>query len=373
MYMKKSKTHKRAQVSKKLSVIPKFDVIKIAIDWHAAQYRVVRIIDQGGPEPAQRFTPAKFLEWAAKQQTLAAQVYSCYEAGAGGFVLHRQLTQLGLTNYVVHPRKLDPDHTGVINDATDARELAQNLDRYVRGNHKAMRVVFVPTSEQEQKRQQSRQRQQLRNTRLALAAMGRTLLLNQGHRQSNQWWKPTRWERLLPMVEEWMVERLETYREVILAITIQLEKVTQKIEAVAPFYRPKGMGALGFEEVQREVCDYHRFKNRKQPGSYTGLVGGVSASGGYHQDLPITKAGNVRLRTMLIQMAWRWVYYQPQSQLIQRWKHVLLNPKAHKRARKRAIVAVARRLLVDLWKWQTNRATPQGLGWKMIGSHPTQA
>ncbi len=126
------------------------------------------------------------------------------------------------------------------------------------------------------------------------------------------------------------------------------------------------MGQLTLEEINREICNYNRFKNRKAPGSYAGLVGGVSASGDYHCDLPITKAGNIRLRTLMIELAWRMVKYQAQSKLIQRWKGILLNPQAHKRARKRAIVAVARQLLVDIWRWQTGQTTPAALGWNMV-------
>src|SRR6266567_4249776 len=76
---------------------------------------------------------------------MAERVYSCYEAGPGGFVLHRQLTELGVTDYVVAPRSLDPDHKRVQNDSTDARQLALDLDRYVGGNLKALRIVYVPS------------------------------------------------------------------------------------------------------------------------------------------------------------------------------------------------------------------------------------
>src|SRR5438445_251787 len=93
---------------------------------------------------------------------------------------------------------------------------------------------------------------------------------------------------------------------------------------------------------------------------------GVSASGPSYCELSLTKAGNVRLRTALIELSWRMVYYQHQCQLIQRWKHVLLQPKASRRAKKRAIVAVARRLLIDLWRWQTGRVTVGQLGWLML-------
>jgi transposase len=348
------------------SVSKKYETIKLGIDWHADQYRVVRIIDNAGPEPAQRFLPGDFLEWINKQLRLAKKVYSCYEAGAGGFVLHRQLSQRGVTNYVVAPRDLDREHKGVQNDSTDARELASDLDRFVRGNPKALRVVHVPSPEAEQRRQQSRQRRQLLSHRLSLAAQGRCLLLSQGRRESNHWWKPQRWEKLRPRLAPWMVEPLEIFRRLILKVDEEVKALEKCIEQAASPVRPKGLGALTLEEVEREVCDWKRFGNRKAVGSYAGLAGGVSATGQSSLDLPITKAGNVRLRTLLIELAWRWVIYQGQSKLIQRWRRVLLNPKAHRRARKRAIVAVARALFVELWRWRTGRSRPQELGWQML-------
>lgn len=366
MMKKNLRAQKRAAVQEDRSVTPKYETIKLGIDWHAHEYRVVRIIENAGPEPAQRFTPDKFLKWVKKQCQLAQQVHSCYEAGAGGYVLHRQLEQLGVAKVVVVPRKLDRDRKGVVNDSRDARELAQDLDRYVRGNKKALRPVRVPTPEQEQRRQQTRQRQQLAEHRLSLASQGRLTLLGQGWRESNQWWKPGRWERLKPQLPEWLIERLEVFRRLILETDEQLAGLTRKVEPSAPAERPKGLGALTLEIIEAEVVDWERFGNRKAPGSYAGLVGGVSASGGYHCDLSITKAGNRRLRRNLIEAAWRWLIYQPQSRLMQRWGGILYNPKAPKRQRKRAIVAVARGLLVDLWRWRTGRATPEQLGWVMI-------
>jgi transposase len=204
--------------------------------------------------------------------------------------------------------------------------------------------------------------------RLSLAAQGRSLLLSQGWHQSNHWWKPMHWETLQTQLPAWLIEALEVFRRLIGALNQELPPLTQAVEASAPAMRPKGLGALTFSEIQREVCDWSRFKNRKAVGSYAGLVGGVSASGDYHCDLAITKAGNVRLRTLLIEAAWRWVVYQSQCPLIQRWSRILLNPRAHKRARKRAIVAVARCLLVDLWRWQTKRKAAQELGWVMVAA-----
>jgi transposase len=344
----------------------KYQVIKLGIDWHAEHFRVVRIIEGAGPEPAQRFSPPDFLAWAKKQTGLAEKVFSCYEAGAGGFVLHRQLTERGVSNYVVAPTKLDPAYKGVCTDKTDARELALNLERYVGGNLKALRLVYVPSPQQEQARQQTRQRQQLREHRQALAAQGRCLLLAQGWRRNNSWWKPACWKELQSQLPAWLLGALEIYRQLILQVDQPLQELTRTVQAAAAKVRPAGLGALSLEIVRREICDWKRFKNRKQPGSYAGLVGGVSASGPSYYELSLTKAGNVRLRTVLIELAWRMVVYQSQCPLIQRWKHILLNPKASGRAKKRAIVAVARRLLIDLWRWQTGQVTAGQLGWLML-------
>jgi transposase len=101
-------------------------------------------------------------------------------------------------------------------------------------------------------------------------------------------------------------------------------------------------------------------------GSYSGLTGGVSGSGEQSADLSITKAGNRRLSVALIECAWRLVLSQPDYWLVQKWKPVLLNAKVAKSRRKRAIVAFARQLLVDLWQWKTGQVTPQRLGWAMV-------
>jgi transposase len=367
---KKNRTNTRAENpqtgTQREKATPRYDCIKLGIDWHARQYRVARIIDNGAPEPAQRFSPEAFVRWAQQQLEQARKVVSCYEAGAGGYVLHRQLTALGVKNLVVAPRKLDRDQRGVKTDKTDARDLAMDLDRYERGNDKALRVVFVPTPEQEQKRVQTRQRQQLQQKRLALAAQGRSLLLGQGWRESNQWWKTKRWAKLEEVLPPWLSTALKVWRELIVAFDKAMSRLQRQIQQAAPKSRPKGLGALSYEEIMREVGDFTRFKNRKAPGSYTGLCGGVSASDQRVRDLSITKAGNRRLRTMLIEAAWRWVNYQRESPAVQHWQGVLLNPEAHSRGRKRAIVALARQLFVDLWRWQTGRSTPEKLGWKMM-------
>ena len=223
-----------------------------------------------------------------------------------------------------------------------------------------MSVVRVPTPAEEQRRVLSRQREQLRRERQRLAAQGRSLCLTQGVRLRGEWWRQ---KLSLP---EWLEGRLAIWRKLIAAVEEQLDTLTQQVEALAPKVRPKGLGPLTLGMLNAELCDWSRFNNRKQIGSYTGLCGGVSSSGLSHCDLSITKAGNARVRWSLVELAWRMVCYQPQSKAVQRWKHVFFNPKAAARQRKRAIVALARQLAVDLWRWQTGKITPEQLGWIMV-------
>ena len=343
-------------------------IIKLGLDVHADTIVVVRILDHSAPQPAQRFTPAKFREWVQTQTRLAEAVHSCYEAGPFGFGLHRELAALGIRNLVVQPVCLDEHHKGVNHDKSDARELCLRLDRYVAGNTHALATVRVPTPEEEQKRAASRQREQLKREVQRLAAQGRGLLLTQGQREKKSWWEEKRWQRLRLKLPAWLVERLEVFRRVLATLTGELEAATTALEKAAPALRPKGLGGMTYETVEREVGDWNRFNNRRQVGSYTGLCGGISSSGRSHHLLPITKHGNVRLRTALVELAWRLVIWQPDSVLVKKWRPVLGHPRASKAARKKAMVAIARQMAVDLWRWRTGKVTAEKLGWVMVGA-----
>ena len=341
--------------------------IKLGLDVHADSIVVVRLLDHSAPQPAQRFTWAKFRAWITTQLALADAVHSCYEAGPFGYGLHRELVALGVQNVVVQPVCLDERHTGVNHDKSDAQELALRLDRYVAGNAKALATVRVPTPEQEQQRIESRQREQLRREVQRLAAQGRSLLLTQGQREKAGWWQGRRWAELKVKLPAWLLPRLEVLRRVLATLTAELATATTALETSAPALRPKGLGGLTYAVVEREIGQWDRFTNRRQVGSYTGLCGGVSASGKSHHQLPITKHGNVRLRTALIELAWRLLLWQRDCKLVQKGWHVLGNAKATKAARKKAIVAMARQMAVDLWRWRTGRVKPEALGWTMVG------
>ena len=341
--------------------------IKLGLDVHADTIVVVRILDHSAPQPGQKFTPSKFIQWVKTQLALGEAVHSCYEAGPFGYVLHRSLITLGVKNVVVQPVCLDEHHKGVNHDKSDAKELAMRLDRYVAGNTHAVAVVRVPTPEEEQKRVASRQREQIKREVHRVAAQGRSLLLTQGCREKKGWWEAARWEKLQLKLPQWLVEHLNVFRRLLATLTRELRRATIALEKAALAARPKGLGGLTSEVVDREVGDWNRFKNRRQVGSYTGLCGGVSSSGNTHHLLPITKHGNVRLRTALVELAWRLVIWQRDCKLIQKWWPILGNPKASKGARKKAIVAIARQMAVDIWRWRTGKVQPKDLGWVMVG------
>src|SRR5215471_1169298 len=257
----------------------KIGVIKLAIDVHAAKYKVSRQLGDLPLQPVQTFSPEGFLEFARKQVHLADKVYSCYEAGPTGFWMHRRLVELKVDNKVVVPENLDTYGRGVNNDRTDARKLGSKLNRYVAGDKQAMAVVHVPSLEAEQRRALSRQRKQFGKVVQSLAAMGRGLALLHGYRLLGPWWRPRQWEKWQTQLPAWMVEHLDRFRPTMNEAEKALLALQVAIRQAGPQELPYGFGAITLEGIEREVLDWSRFKNRKQPGSYVGLCGGVADSG----------------------------------------------------------------------------------------------
>jgi transposase len=337
-------------------------IILLGLDVHAESITVVRQIDGGMPQPGQKFHPARFLDWVRRQKEQAEVVWSCYEAGPFGYVLHRQLEALGVRNLVVCPQSWDELSTGVKTDAGDARALCVRLALYAAGNRRIFSAVRVPSPAEEQARAQTRLRDQLRRARQRLEAQGRSLLLAQGHRVTGRWWQARAWAQLRGAVPGWIVELLTPLRECILTAHQNTEHLTQTVQAASPSALPFGLGALSSQIIAREIGDWSRFSNRRQVASYTGLCPGEHSSGASRRQGPITKHGNPRLRHILIEAAWRLVNYQPGYRAVARYHTVLHGPHATSPARKKAIVAVARQLAVDLWRIATGRVQPGDLG-----------
>lgn len=335
--------------------------VKFGLDVHAAQITVCRQIDGLLPQPPQKRSWGECLEWIAAHVQAGAIVHSCYEAGPCGYGLHRKLEALGVTNLVVAPQKLDQKNRRVKTDQRDARELCDRLDRYARGNHTVFSTVRVPTPEQEQRRALTRQRSTLVKERQRCVVRGHGLLLAQGVQAPEGWWEPTQWPALAAELPEWLRAPVGCWRAQALGYDVQVEALTPAIEAqVAGLQWPVGLGALTAAILEAEIMTWTRFQNRRQPGSFCGLCPSEASSGTKRRQGSVTKAGNPRLRHVLVEAAWRLARWQPDYPPLRR-----LHSAPGRRARKRMIVAVARRLLVDLWRWRTGRRTAEQLGLTM--------
>ena len=339
--------------------------IKLGLDIHQACYVVAAQEDHATPKPARRFAPAEFVPWVGTLLARGHQVFVVYEACGFGFGLCRRLQAAGATCYVIAPRKLDEARKGVKTDALDAGVLCQRLSRYVEGNRKELAVIRVPSEEEERARHVHRQREALVRARTKLQAQGRGLLLTHGQPAPARWWRKQGWAALEARLPGWLCVRLEVFRPVLAVLDAQIAALTAELEKAAAPDLPSGLGKLTQVVISREVCDWQRFQNRRQVSSYTGLCPGEYSSGGKRVPGAVTKHGNPRLRCALVELAWRLVRFQPQYPPVAKRLAVLgQGARATGAARKKAIVAVARQLAVDLWRWQTGQCMAEKLGFQ---------
>ena len=119
---------------------------------------------------------------------------------------------------------------------------------------------------------------------------------------------------------------------------------------------------MTWELLRREVGDWHRFRNRRQVASYTGLCPSEHSSGGSRLQGSITRHGNPRIRHLLVEASWRLLCYQPDYHAVVKWREALVEAPCSKARKKKIIIAIARQLAVDLWRLATGRATAQQLG-----------
>jgi transposase len=323
--------------------------IKLGIDVHQDFYVVV--LQEGGtnPKPPQRFQKEAFLHWVAKLRRSATAVYAVYEACGFGFTLQRQLSALGIVCYVVCPQKLDEQNKRVKTDGLDAKALCLKLDRFVQGNRDALALVRIPSEIEEQERALHRQREQLVKVRKQLEAQGRSLMVNHGVEPVQQWWKPRAFAAL--KVPLWMKELLANSQPTLIGLQQKITALTLQLQAAAQPRQPRGLGLMTSVIIDREVGDWQRFHNRRQVGSYTGLCPGEYSSGHTRLQGCITKHGNPRLRTALVELAWRLVRFQPNYKAVRKWQaRCAQGTLLTGAARKKAIVALARQLAVDLWR-----------------------
>ena len=300
-----------------------------------------------------------------------ARVVSCYEAGRDGFWIHRALTALGVANRVVDSASIDVNRRArrAKTDRLDALKLVQKLVRVWLGEPDVWREVRVPRVEDEAARQVSRERTTLVQDRTRLINQVRGWLALWGAslpRRRGEWWTRVRDWAGAPLPAE-VQARLARAEGRLQGVEAQLRELAAQqraaVRAAAPtsplarLVRVKGVAATSASTLLEEGLVWRQFRNRRQIGGLLGFAPTPATSGDTVRELGISRAGNARLQQAMIQLAWNWVHWQPGSALTQ-WYHARFG--ASKRTRRIGIVAVARKLLIALWRYVTAGVVPAG-------------
>jgi transposase len=290
-----------------------------------------------------------------------AKVLSCYEAGCFGYVLHRRLTEAGAENLVVAPEAWCG---AVKTDKRDARELCLRRERYHAGNHRVFSVVRVPTVEQEAKRSDGRQRERLLKERVRAERRGASLLLLSGVKVPKGWWQPEAWKEFSARLTERQRREAGLWQEQAVhyeALQAAAKKELEKESAAAHASLPGGVGHLTWRLLSGEILTWERFNNRREVASYTGLCPKEDSSGEVRKTGAITRQGNPRVRTLLIEAVWRLARNEKAWRGFVKFP-ALLDKSAGSRRRRKAVVAAARLLAIDLWRLATGQTTAAKLG-----------
>ncbi|WP_136622625.1 MULTISPECIES: IS110 family transposase [Mesorhizobium] len=312
-------------------------------------------------------------EQAQAALTRPVRVMSCYEAGYDGFWLHRFLCDRGIDNRVLDAASILVDRRSrrAKTDSLDAAALLRTLMALERGEPRVCRVVRVPSLEQENDRRRSRERARLVNERGQHSSRVKGLLMTQGIRD----FKPAR--------RDWC-EQLETLRTadgrdlppclkneikrechrlwLVIEMIMEVEaEQRQTAETTAPeivqLSQLRGIG-LTIASVMTNEVFFRDFRNRREVAGYLGLASSPWSSGAVSRDQGIQRSGNPRARRTAIELAWLWLRHQPDSGLA-RWFYERVGT-GKGRIRRTMIVALARKLIIALWRYLTQGLLPEG-------------
>jgi len=309
---------------------------------------------------------------AARFQTGGqAQVHSCYEAGRDGWWLHRWLSDLGVDNIVVDAASIEVNRRArrAKTDRLDADKLLAMLVRHHAGEH-VWSVLREPSHEDEDARRVHRELQRLTHERIAHTnRIGSLLVLHNlrpkiiiGGRDWAAWWD-THCEQVPPMLRaeiEREAARLKLVKEQVRAVEAARckELAEGKQPLVAQLARLRAIGPKGAWVLVKELFGWRHFANRRELAGSLGLVPTPYSSGDSEIEQGISKAGNRRVRGLLVELAWAWLRLQPASALT-RWFNRRFAG-AGKRMRRVGIVALARRLAIALWRYLQDGEIPAG-------------
>ena len=308
----------------------------------------------------------------------AVDVACCFEAGRDGFWLHRLLTAHGAIAYLLEPTSILVNRRArrAKTDRLDAEGMLCVLAAWLGGDRQVCSIVSVPTPEDEDAKRPHREREHLVQERQRLENRMEALLFTQGirGRPSLRSWERdivklrTGDGRALPCLMQAELNRLRRRLVLILELIHEMEAERAKalaakvddamIRKIADLQRIRGIGANFSTVLAREVL-YRSFANRRQLASYVGIAPMPYQSGGMDRDRSISRAGNPRARTTLIQLAWLWLRYQPGSALSDWFRGRVGTLQG--RTRRIAIVAMARKLLIVLWRYVETGVLPDGI------------
>lgn len=314
----------------------------------------------------------------AVKSGLPVRLLSCYEAGFEGHWLHRWLEGQGVVSHEVDPSSIEVNRRArrAKTDRIDLARIMRAFLAHLRGEPLACSIVHVPSPEEEDDKRPSRERERLLKERTAHTNRLKALLHAQGIRDA----KPLARDflrrlkdartgdgRALPPRLAAEIAR-EHERLVLVDKQIAAIEADSKAECRKPapgsstakivqLARLKSIAVTGAQVLVKEVF-YRRFANRRQVGACVGLTGTPYSSGEEERDQGISKAGNRRARTAAIELAWRWVLWQPDSELTRWFKERVGDRKG--RVRRIAIVALARKLMVALWRYLETGVIPDG-------------
>lgn len=338
-----------------------------------------------GCQPRLRVMPARDLGRLEREVAAAKAwfelkgtvlVRSCYEAGRDGFWLHRYLVAHEVDNQVVDSSSIEVNRRQrrAKADSLDARQLVTMLVRYHAGERTVWSVVRVPTVEEEDRRQPHRELRTLKKEQTRVTNRIKGLLANQGIRLA----KGTDVGQVLEGLRLWdgaplppglqsRLQREWEHAQFLHGKILELERERQRaiahdqgpaIEKVRQLLRLRAIGPSGAWVYVHEFFGWRRFRNRKEVGAAAGLVPTPYQSGESSREQGISKAGSRHIRAVAIEMAWGWLRYQPRSQL-SRWYQARFG-RGGARARKVGIVALARKLLIELWRFLEHGVIPEG-------------
>jgi transposase len=333
--------------------------IFLGIDAHLRSNQVARKIDNSAIGAVQNFSFEELLLFAHKQLSLGQKVYAVYEAGPLGYGLYRRLRELGIEAYVLAPECLEQGKRKF--NKLDARKVCSRLYSYVQGDRQMMRVVRVPTEQEEALRAHSRQYDQLVKQRKAISAQGRSLTLSQGFSSmSHGWWRGEPYQQWSGILPDWLKSQLEVLRPSLELLDQQIAQRKKELIQNNAQALPKGFGAQTMVQMDREIGDWGRFSNRRKVACFFGFVPREYSTGTTQRLGSITKVGSARLRAKSIELVWRLIRFQPNYGPILHWRQSLCS--SNKVLKKKAVVAVARRVVIDIWRMRTGRMNPQELG-----------